>query len=38
MVQTAVGDKTRVSISFNTFLKGHIGVDENLTGLQLGEN
>jgi uncharacterized protein (TIGR02466 family) len=37
MVQTKVGDETRVSIAFNTFLKGHIGVDESLTGLQLGE-
>jgi uncharacterized protein (TIGR02466 family) len=37
MVETKVGNETRVSIAFNTFLKGHIGVDENLTGLQLGE-
>ena len=37
MVETKVGNETRVSIAFNTFLKGHIGVDESLTGLQLGE-
>lgn len=37
MVETKVGNETRISIAFNTFLKGHIGVDENLTGLQLGE-
>ena len=37
MVETKVGTETRVSIAFNTFLKGHIGVDESLTGLQLGE-
>ena len=38
MVETKVGNETRVSIAFNTFLKGHIGVDESLTGLQLGED
>ena len=37
MVETKVGNETRVSIAFNTFLKGHIGADEALTGLQLGE-
>ena len=37
MVQTKQGDGTRISISFNTFLKGYIGSDENLTGLHLGE-
>lgn len=37
MVETKVGDETRVSIAFNTFLKGHLGSDENLTGLELGE-
>lgn len=37
MVETKIGNETRVSIAFNTFLKGHIGVDESLTGLQLGE-
>jgi uncharacterized protein (TIGR02466 family) len=35
MVETAVGGKTRVSIAFNTFLKGYLGIDENLTALQL---
>ena len=38
MVETKVGNETRVSIAFNTFLKGRIGVDESLTGLQLGED
>ena len=37
MVETKVGDDTRISIAFNTFLKGYIGSDENLTGLHLGE-
>jgi hypothetical protein len=37
MVQTKEGDNTRISIAFNTFLKGHIGSDESLTGLHLGE-
>jgi hypothetical protein len=37
MVQTKQGDETRISISFNTFLKGYIGSDESLTGLHLGE-
>lgn len=37
MVQTKQGDGTRISISFNTFLKGYIGSDESLTGLHLGE-
>jgi uncharacterized protein (TIGR02466 family) len=37
MVQTKQGDGTRISISFNTFVKGYIGSDENLTGLHLGE-
>lgn len=36
MVTTKTGDNTRVSIAFNTFLKGHIGTDDSLTGLQLG--
>ena len=38
MVETKVGNETRISIAFNTFLKGHIGVDESLTGLELGED
>ena len=37
MVETKVGDDTRISIAFNTFLKGYIGSDESLTGLHLGE-
>ena len=37
MVQTKQGDGTRISISFNTFVKGYIGSDESLTGLHLGE-
>jgi len=37
MVQTKQGEGTRISISFNTFVKGYIGSDESLTGLHLGE-
>jgi uncharacterized protein (TIGR02466 family) len=37
MVETKQGDNTRISIAFNTFLKGYIGSDENLTGLKLRE-
>ena len=37
MVQTKQGDGTRISISFNTFVKGYVGSDESLTGLHLGE-
>ena len=37
MVQPKEGDETRISISFNTFLKGYIGSDESLTGLHLEE-
>ena len=37
MVQTKEGEETRISIAFNTFLKGYIGSDESLTGLHLGE-
>jgi len=36
MVQTVETDETRISISFNTFLKGYIGNDIELTGLHLG--
>ena len=36
MVQTVETDETRISISFNTFLKGNIGSDMELTGLKLG--
>ena len=37
MVQTKQDDGSRISIAFNTFLKGYIGSDESLTGLHLGE-
>ena len=37
MVQTVETDETRISISFNTFLKGYIGDDLELTGLHLGD-
>ena len=36
MVQTVQTDETRISISFNTFLKGYVGNDIELTGLHLG--
>ncbi len=35
MVKTVVG-KERISLSFNTFLKGYIGEDIELTGLHIG--
>jgi len=35
MVEKVVG-KERISLSFNTFLKGHIGEDIELTGLHIG--
>lgn len=37
MVQTKNDDNKRVSIAFNTFVKGNLGIDEELTSLQLGE-
>jgi uncharacterized protein (TIGR02466 family) len=37
MVQTKEGENTRISIAFNTFVKGYIGSEENLTGLNLRE-
>jgi uncharacterized protein (TIGR02466 family) len=37
MVEAKQGEDTRISISFNTFVKGYIGSDESLTGLHLGE-
>lgn len=37
MVETKEGDETRISIAFNTFVKGYIGSDEELSGLRLGE-
>lgn len=35
MVQTTTTQKTRVSLSFNTFLRGQLGEDESLTTLNL---
>jgi len=35
MVEKVVG-KERISLSFNTFLKGYIGEDLELTGLHIG--
>lgn len=35
MVETTQSADTRVSIAFNTFLKGYIGQDDHLTGLHL---
>jgi len=35
MVETVNADKTRVSLSFNTFLVGKVGEDMDLTGLDL---
>lgn len=37
MVTTVEAEKTRISLSFNTFLKGYIGDEDELTGLRLGE-
>ena len=34
-VESKVGDNIRTSLSFNTFVKGTIGVDKNLTELKL---
>lgn len=35
MVETVKGDDERISLSFNTFLKGYVGEDDELTGLHL---
>lgn len=35
MVQTTDSEDTRISIAFNTFLKGYVGEDIDLTGLHL---
>jgi ectoine hydroxylase-related dioxygenase (phytanoyl-CoA dioxygenase family) len=35
-VEEATGRHTRVSLSFNTFVKGNIGDEERLNGLKLG--
>jgi uncharacterized protein (TIGR02466 family) len=37
MVQTVESEKTRISLSFNTFPVGHVGDEMDLTGLSLGE-
>lgn len=34
-VDPVVGDKTRISLAFNTFPKGYIGYEDNLTALHL---
>lgn len=34
-VESKIGDNIRTSLSFNTFVKGTIGVDKNLTELKL---
>jgi uncharacterized protein (TIGR02466 family) len=36
MVEPVTGEDTRVSLSFNTFPKGIMGEEENLTSLKLG--
>ena len=35
MVETVKGNDERISLSFNTFLKGYVGDDDELTGLHL---
>ena len=37
MVETVQTEQTRVSLSFNTFLSGYIGDENDLTGLRIGE-
>jgi uncharacterized protein (TIGR02466 family) len=37
MVPTVESDKTRISLSFNTFPVGNVGEEMDLTGLQLGD-
>lgn len=37
MVETVQNEKTRISLSFNTFPVGQVGDEMDLTGLQLGE-
>jgi uncharacterized protein (TIGR02466 family) len=37
MVVAVESEQTRVSLSFNTFLKGYVGSEDELTGLRLGE-
>jgi len=35
MVDTVTGDFTRISLAFNTFIKGYLGDEEDLTGLKV---
>lgn len=35
MVETTKSEETRISIAFNTFFKGYVGQDNELTGLHL---
>jgi hypothetical protein len=35
MVEAVKGNDERISLSFNTFLKGYVGEDDELTGLHL---
>ena len=37
MVEQTESKDTRISLSFNTFLKGYIGAEESLTSLHVGE-
>jgi uncharacterized protein (TIGR02466 family) len=37
MVETVQAEQTRISLSFNTFLSGYIGDENDLTGLRIGE-
>ena len=37
MVEQVQAEQTRVSLSFNTFLSGYIGDENDLTGLRIGE-
>jgi predicted 2-oxoglutarate/Fe(II)-dependent dioxygenase YbiX len=36
MVQQVTADEDRISIAFNTFLKGNLGDNKDLTELKLG--
>jgi hypothetical protein len=37
MVEQTESKDTRISLSFNTFLKGYIGHESSLTALHIGE-
>jgi hypothetical protein len=37
MVEQTQSADTRISLSFNTFLKGYIGAEESLTSLHIGD-